>query len=242
MISRRRFLGSAGLAAMSAATGVPSFAGGQPQWPRYRQAMAIDALSGIDFLLIDEKDPAAADALQHVRDCGLTAVVMTAAPQGRFWLDDAAHDATRKRIDEWKARIARHPDALLLVRSRADLERAHREKRVGVILTFQGTEPAGVEGGCQQLRTDQHRAVVARQPGEQQVTGIAGAHAAELAGAIHGDAVEADVAHPEAVFHGFAQALGTALPVECHLDVVATLRHDRHRAERGVRITLHFDQ
>jgi membrane dipeptidase len=143
MISRRRFLGSAGLVAMSTATGVPALASGPPRWPRYPQAMAIDALSGIDFLLIDEKDPAAATALQHVRDCGLAAVVMTAAPQGRFWLDDAAYHATCKRIDEWKARIARHPDLMLLVRSGADLERAHRQKRVGVILTFQGTEPLG---------------------------------------------------------------------------------------------------
>src|SRR5688500_14178601 len=143
MISRRSFLGSAGLVAMSTATGVPALASGPPRWPRYPQAMAIDALSGIDFLLIDEKDPAAATALQHVRDCGLAAVVMTAAPQGRCWLDDAAYHATCKRIDEWKARIARHPDLMLLVRSGADLERAHRQKRVGVILTFQGTEPLG---------------------------------------------------------------------------------------------------
>jgi membrane dipeptidase len=69
--------------------------------------------------------------------------MMTAAPQGRFWLDDAAFNATRKRIDEWKSRIDRHAEVLLLVRNRADLERAHREHRVGVIFTFQGTEPLG---------------------------------------------------------------------------------------------------
>lgn len=143
MISRRRLLGSAGLAAMSAATGIPGFAADPPQWPRYRQAMAIDALSGIDFFLMPEDDPTAATVLQHVRDSGMTAVMMTAAPQGRFWLDDAAYDATRKRIDEWKARIDRHADLLLHVRSHADLERANREDRVGVVFTFQGTEPLG---------------------------------------------------------------------------------------------------
>lgn len=143
MISRRRFLGSAGLAAMSAATGIPGFAAEPPRWPRYRQAMAIDALSGIDFLMVEENDPLAPALLQHVRDCGMTAVMMTAAPQGRFWLDDAAYQATRKRIDDWKVRIDRHSDLMLLVRSGADLERAHRERRVGVILTFQGTESLG---------------------------------------------------------------------------------------------------
>lgn len=143
MITRRRFLGSAGLAAMGAAAGLPVLAAASPHWPPYRQAMAIDALSGIDFLYVAETDPDAPKLLQHLRDSGMTAVMMTAAPQGRFWLDDAAFKATRQRIDEWKARIDRHPDVLMLVRSRADLERAHREHRVGVIFTFQGTESLG---------------------------------------------------------------------------------------------------
>lgn len=105
--------------------------------------MAIDALSGIDYFMVDETDPMADELLRHVRECGLTAVMMTAAPQGRFWLDDAAYEATRRRIDEWKARIDKHAELMLLVRNRADLERAHREGRMGIILTFQGTEPLG---------------------------------------------------------------------------------------------------
>jgi membrane dipeptidase len=122
---------------------VPALADEPLRWPRYRQAMAIDALSGIDFFLIPEDDPAYPAAVQHVRDSGMTAVMMTAAPQGRFWLDDAAYHATQKRIDEWKARIDKHADLLLHVRNHADLERAHRERRVGVIFTFQGTESLG---------------------------------------------------------------------------------------------------
>lgn len=143
MITRRRFLSNAGLLAMSAAAGLPGLAATPPRWGPYRQAMAIDALGGVDFLYLEEDDPRAPAALQDLRDCGLTAVMMTAAPQGRFWLDDAAFNATRKRIDEWKSRIDRHAEVLLLVRNRADLERAHREHRVGVIFTFQGTEPLG---------------------------------------------------------------------------------------------------
>lgn len=128
---------------MGAATGVPALSAEPLRWPRYRQAMAIDALSGIDFFMIPEDDPAYPAAVQHVRDSGMTAVMMTAAPQGRFWLDDAAYQATRKRIDEWKARIDRYPDLLLHVRNHADLERANRDGRVGVIFTFQGTESLG---------------------------------------------------------------------------------------------------
>lgn len=141
MITRRHFLGGAGLAAMGMAAGIPGFAA-EPR-ADYRRMMAIDALSGIDYFLIDDKDPVAAATLQHVRDCGLTALMMTAAPQGRFWLDDAAYEGTRKRIDEWKARIDQHSDLMLLVRNGADLERAHSERRVGVIFTFQGTESLG---------------------------------------------------------------------------------------------------
>lgn len=147
MITRRGFLGTAGLAAIAAAAGLPALEARSSDWPRYRQAMAIDALSGIDFFYMPEDDPAVPATVQHVRDSGMTAVMMTAAPQGRFWLDDAAHDATRKRIDEWKARIDRYPDLLLHVRSHADLERANREGRVGVIFTFQGTEPLGEDIG-----------------------------------------------------------------------------------------------
>lgn len=128
---------------MSAATGLPGLAADAPRWARYPQAWAMDGLSGIDFLMVEENDPVAPALLQHVRDSGMTAVMMTAAPQGRFWLDDAAYQATRKRIDDWKARIDKHSDVLLLVRNGADLERAHRERRVGVILTFQGTESLG---------------------------------------------------------------------------------------------------
>lgn len=143
MISRRRFIEGAGLLAMGAATGIPGMAAEPSRWPGYRQAMAIDALSGIDFFYLPEDDPGAPALLQHVRDSGLTAVMMTAAPQGRFWLDDAAYEGTRKRIDEWKARIDKHPGLLLHVRNAADLERANRENRTGVIFTFQGTESLG---------------------------------------------------------------------------------------------------
>ena len=141
MISRRRFIEGMGLLAM--ATGMPGRATGLPRWPGYPQAMAIDALSAIDFFYVPEDDPAAPALLQHVRDSGLAAVMMTAAPQGRFWLDDAAYAGTRKRIDEWKARIDKHPDVLLHVRAAAHLERARREGKTGVIFTFQGTEPLG---------------------------------------------------------------------------------------------------
>ncbi|MBC6983288.1 dipeptidase [Caulobacter sp. 17J80-11] len=144
MIDRRRVVGAAGLVAMGGAAGGRAWAAeGPARWPRMRQAMAIDAMTGVDLFYVPEDDPAAPQLLQHLRECGLTGAVMTAAPQGRFWLNDKAYQDTRARIDEWKGRIDKHPDVLLLVRERADLERARRENKVGVIFTFQGTEPLG---------------------------------------------------------------------------------------------------
>jgi membrane dipeptidase len=81
--------------------------------------------------------------LAQTRRSGLSAVVMTVAPSGRFWLNDAAFEKTRTEIAAWKDAIARHPDALLLVEKAADLEAAHRDHRLGVVFTFQGTEPLG---------------------------------------------------------------------------------------------------
>lgn len=144
MSDRRDFLRLAAAAATAAL--VPSSlvqAGPKPTWPPFRDALAIDALTGIDLFFLEDDDPQAPAMLQHLRESGITGAVMTAAPQGRFWLDDAAFKATRERIDGWKARIERHSDLLMLVRDRADLERAHRERKAGVIFTFQGTEPLG---------------------------------------------------------------------------------------------------
>lgn len=141
MVDRRQFLMAMGAVALGAAAGSGHAA--TSAWPPYRDTLAIDGLGGVDLFYMKPDDPEYARALQDLRDSGLGAVVMTAAPQGRFWLDDAALKATRERIDEWKARIAAHPDVLLHVRTRADLERARREHKLGVIFTFQGTEPLG---------------------------------------------------------------------------------------------------
>ncbi|HEY0504467.1 MAG TPA: membrane dipeptidase [Lysobacter sp.] len=142
MVARREFLaGLGGAAALGALGGVARAA--SPRWPPYRDTLAIDGLGGVDLFYLQPDDPLYAGALKDLRECGLGGVMMTAAPQGRFWLDDAALKATRQRIDDWKARIDAHPDVLLHVRTRADLDRAQREHKVGVIFTFQGTEPLG---------------------------------------------------------------------------------------------------
>jgi membrane dipeptidase len=65
------------------------------------------------------------------------------APQGHFWLNDAAFERSKETLHQWRARLEAHPDVFLHVQSAADLERARDEHRLGIIFTFQGTEPLG---------------------------------------------------------------------------------------------------
>jgi membrane dipeptidase len=46
-------------------------------------------------------------------------------------------------IARWDRELVAHPDRLLAVRSGADLQRAHRERKVGLIYGFQETSPIG---------------------------------------------------------------------------------------------------
>ncbi|MBC7978477.1 MAG: membrane dipeptidase, partial [Myxococcales bacterium] len=117
-------------------------------WSPYGETLAIDGaggvfLVGLDDLPADEAAKVLASELHNARACGLTAVVLTVAPQGQFWLTDAAFEKTKRDMAAWRAKIAEHADVLLLVEHSGDLERARRERRLGVIFTFQGTEPLG---------------------------------------------------------------------------------------------------
>ncbi|HEY6175936.1 MAG TPA: membrane dipeptidase, partial [Kofleriaceae bacterium] len=111
-------------------------------------AISIDGAGGIWLVYPEDTPPdevakLIAAEIGHARASGLTAAVTTVAPQGRFWLNDAAFEKTKRDLAAWAARIAEHPDALLLVDKAADLETARRERRMGIVFTFQGTEPLG---------------------------------------------------------------------------------------------------
>src|SRR5262245_56504932 len=112
-------------------------------WAPYPRTLAIDGAGGLALGFMAPDDPLVPAELAAARASGLSAIVLTLAPQGQFWMDDAALARTRANIDTWNAIIARHPDYLLAVRSSGDLARARAESKLGVIYTFQGAEPLG---------------------------------------------------------------------------------------------------
>lgn len=144
MVSRRDFVRAGGMAAVAASMGMPSLLrAGSPEWAPYRDTLAIDGASGLFLAYMEDGDPAIATELEAARASGLGGALLTVAPSGQFWLNDAAFEATKANIDKWQGIIAAHPQHLLLVREHADLQRANREGLLGMIFGFQGTEPLG---------------------------------------------------------------------------------------------------
>jgi membrane dipeptidase len=146
MLDRREFLTTTSLAAAGAMISPRLLAeDAAERWPPYHHSFVIDGQSGSGVFYLKDDDPALAAELQAIRDSGLTSLIASPAPQGRFWLNDAAFERSKETLREWKARIEAHPDVFLHVQTAADLERARTERRLGIIFTFQGTEPLGEE-------------------------------------------------------------------------------------------------
>jgi membrane dipeptidase len=144
MLNRRKFLTTSSLAAVGVMISPRLFAKDAPEhWTPYHRSVVIDAQGGSGVFYLKDDDPALAAELQAVRNSGLTGLIVSPAPQGRFWLNDAAFELSKETLTQWKARIEAHPDFFLHVQTAADLERARNEHRLGVIFTFQGTEPLG---------------------------------------------------------------------------------------------------
>ncbi len=142
MATRRDALKTLGVAALALAAG--RFATARAAaWQPYPRTVAIDGAGGTGLFWFENDDAAIRQELDAIRASGLSGIVLTLAPSGRFWLDDAAFEKTKATIDTWDRIIARYPDHLLAVRSGDDLQRAQREGKLGLIYGFQGTESLG---------------------------------------------------------------------------------------------------
>jgi membrane dipeptidase len=113
----------------------------QKQWAPYANTVAIDALGGIFPSNPDgsfsERD------LSEIRESGLSGVVLTLAPSGPSRFDDTAAKRTLKEFDDWDGRVRAHPETLAHIRAGADLLRAHKARKLGLIYGFQDTSPLG---------------------------------------------------------------------------------------------------
>lgn len=142
MATRRDALKTLGVAALALAAG--RFATARAAaWQPYPRTVAIDGAGGTGLFWFENDDAAIRQELDAIRASGLSGIVLTLAPSGRFWLDDAAFEKTKATIDTWDRIIARYPDHLLAVRSGDDLQRAQREGKLGLVYGFQGTESLG---------------------------------------------------------------------------------------------------
>lgn len=144
IVLRRRFL-----LGMTAACTLPLWlpmqqafasAGSRRAWPGYAAATVIDALGSPGEYNAEPYAALSAKALADVRSSGLTAINVTVSGVGSYTTNP---DETIRNIAYWNAQIAAHPDMLSLVRTAADLERAQREGRLGLVYGFQDATPIG---------------------------------------------------------------------------------------------------
>jgi membrane dipeptidase len=131
----RRTMMATGIAAIAAAPGLAKSkaAASGPGW--YDQAIVVDALGGLN-------DPYGVEGVSRMSDrafaemmaTGVTVLRDTVFPVGNTadpWAD------YQKAIGDFKQYFAANPDRLLLVRSAADILKAKREKKFGVIVGTQ---------------------------------------------------------------------------------------------------------
>jgi membrane dipeptidase len=136
-LGRRAFLATAGAAAL-----IGPAAAQRPGQPR-RPALIVNALGGLDDPNIQGEtgerfisDRIIADA----RASGLDAVNVT---MGYVAGNGEPFEQTVREIGRWDARLAGRPNDLIKVLSAADILRAARENKVGIIFGFQNAAMMG---------------------------------------------------------------------------------------------------
>ncbi|MBB5209106.1 dipeptidase [Chiayiivirga flava] len=142
-IDRRGFLavGAAAIAAWN--TRAAALSPPPTDWAPYVRSIAIDA-AGMFGRWPGTPDGMLSDVdVADARESGLTAVVLTLAPNGRFRFGADAFETTVRNIAHWERQIAARPDTFLRIDRADDIARARRENKVGVIYGFQESSPIG---------------------------------------------------------------------------------------------------
>lgn len=135
-ISRRALLVQS--VATAVALSLPARRAAAAYWFRYREAIVIDGLGGPGGRDTSD-DPLAGlspEEIKDVHDSGVTCAHITVGAVGTK-APDAAFVETVRGIAFWEREIDRHPDALARVRTAADIGKAKKNKRTGLIYGLQ---------------------------------------------------------------------------------------------------------
>jgi membrane dipeptidase len=139
-VDRRTMMAGAAAAAL-ATSSIGRAAPKSPNW--YRQAIIIDALGGVgDPYSPEEQLRLGERAWNEMVATGVTMLRDTVMPVGNVtdpWGDYQKDIAAKQNI------LNANPDRLLLARSAADILKAKREKKFGVVLGTQDTSMVGPE-------------------------------------------------------------------------------------------------
>lgn len=133
-ISRRELLMSS--VATAVALSLPSRRAAAADWFRYREAIVIDGLGGPGGLNNDPAGRLIEQELKDTHESGVTCAHTTVGPVGTK-APDTAFMETVRGIAFWEREIDEHPDVLSRVRAAADIGRAKKTKRTGIVYGVQ---------------------------------------------------------------------------------------------------------
>jgi len=106
------------------------------RWPKYEKVFVLDFLASPGpFNTSVQVDALTPEMVQNAAASGITAVNLTVGGN--------TVEETFRSIARWERDLAAHPDVLMNVRSHADLERAKKERKLGLIYGFQNPASIG---------------------------------------------------------------------------------------------------
>ena len=139
---RRRFLIQSTLAAGAATIPWTGKIRGEAQtsWAGYSSAIVIDGCGAPGGGSFGDRVLLTGANVADVKASGLTAINITVGGVGSYTRD---FEEALKNIAFWDSEIQSHPDALMQVKTSADLDAAKKSGRCGLIYGFQDATPYG---------------------------------------------------------------------------------------------------
>jgi membrane dipeptidase len=133
-ISRRELLVRG--VATAVALSLPARRAAAADWFRYRDAIVIDGLGGPGGLNNDPMGRLLEQELKDTHESGVTCAHTTVGPVGTT-APDTAFTQTVRGIAFWEREIDDHPEVLSRIRTAADIGKAKKAKRTGMVYGLQ---------------------------------------------------------------------------------------------------------